>query len=104
MSKRCTYGTLLTKDSYLPGVLILNRSLKAHQTSYPLIVQCGPDVSEAAKAVLAEEGLELSLTTEMLKPPTNKVQNFFRADWIDAFAKLTQLGWSGYDVRFPPRP
>ncbi|KAI8928943.1 nucleotide-diphospho-sugar transferase [Entophlyctis helioformis] len=47
------YVTLLTSESYLPGALVLARSLRRTSTPHPLVVLVTPDVGAAASAVLA---------------------------------------------------
>jgi len=43
------YVTLLTDDSYFPGVSVLAKSLKATRTIYPFVLMLGVDVSQATE-------------------------------------------------------
>ncbi|EXJ66132.1 uncharacterized protein A1O5_10747 [Cladophialophora psammophila CBS 110553] len=52
--KRC-WVTLVTKPSYLPGVMILAHTLDQHKSSYPLLVQYTDSLGDKAVAALREE-------------------------------------------------
>ena len=46
------YISLLTDDSYFPGISVLAKSLKATRTIYPFVVLLGVDVSQATEVRL----------------------------------------------------
>lgn len=48
------FVTLLTNDLYLPGALVLLKSLKKTNTLYPIVVLVTPDLQESSLAVLAQ--------------------------------------------------
>lgn len=50
--KKYTYITLLTTDSYLPGVFILNQCLAKVKSKYPLLVLITDDISKVARKQL----------------------------------------------------
>ncbi|OAL33391.1 hypothetical protein AYO20_07402 [Fonsecaea nubica] len=52
--KRC-WVTLVTKPSYLPGVVVLAHTLDQHKSSYPLLVQYSDSLGDKALSVLQEE-------------------------------------------------
>jgi hypothetical protein len=45
-SRVAAYATLLTREEYLPGVLVLNYSMKACRSKYSLIVMITPTIAE----------------------------------------------------------
>ncbi|KAL0579118.1 hypothetical protein V5O48_002901 [Marasmius crinis-equi] len=57
--RRAAYVTLLTKQSYLAGVLVLNYTLKAVNSKYPLVVMVTPPVPEGVRDILRRQGLKL---------------------------------------------
>ncbi len=55
-SEKPCWVTLLTKASYLPGVIILAHTLDKHRSQYPLIVQYTSSLGDEAIAALTAEG------------------------------------------------
>jgi alpha-N-acetylglucosamine transferase len=54
-SERWCWVTLVTKPSYLPGVIILAHTLDQHRSKYPLVVQYTDSLGEKAISALQEE-------------------------------------------------
>ena len=48
------YATLLTKEAYLAGVLVLEQGLRAVGSKYPLVVMVTPALPAAARRVLTK--------------------------------------------------
>lgn len=61
------YVTLLTRISYLPGVLVLHHGLRAVESKYPLVVMVTPSLPRSARDVLRKQGIKLR-EVEMLQP------------------------------------
>jgi hypothetical protein len=57
MSRKAVYITLLTKDSYLPGLLTLEHSLKSVQSRYPLVVLVTPALPQRTRDALTRRGI-----------------------------------------------
>ncbi|KAK4694997.1 hypothetical protein P7C70_g8639, partial [Phenoliferia sp. Uapishka_3] len=57
MSK--AWVTLLTRTSYLAGCLVLNESLKKHNSAYPLVVFATSELPSSAREVLTSFGIEV---------------------------------------------
>ncbi|KIK71602.1 glycosyltransferase family 8 protein [Collybiopsis luxurians FD-317 M1] len=55
---RKAFVTLLTKKTYLPGVLVLWHGLKSVESKYPLVVMVTPYLQHEARTVLAKCGIE----------------------------------------------
>ncbi len=47
-----SYISLLTNDTYIYGILLLNESLKKVKSKYPLNILITEDVSEASREIL----------------------------------------------------
>ncbi|PRW56181.1 glycosyl transferase [Chlorella sorokiniana] len=70
VGSRFAFVTLLTRDSYLPGVQALARSLAAVQTAHPLLVMYTADtLSPSAVAALQQEPVCRPLAVERYSPP-----------------------------------
>lgn len=52
------FATLLTKQTYLPGLLVLHHSLQRCKSKYPLLVMTTNDLSSDALDMLKKDGLE----------------------------------------------
>ena len=57
MSRKAAYVTLLTKDSYLPGALTLDYSLKSVRSQYSLVVLVTPTLPRKTKDILIRNGI-----------------------------------------------
>jgi inositol 3-alpha-galactosyltransferase len=102
-NERSCWVTLLTRPSYLPGVIILAHTLDKHQSQYPLIVQYTSSLGDDAILALEAEGQAygriVPQRVELLLPPkgsenTGSVAERFK----DTFTKLRafQLYQQGY--------
>ncbi|EXJ62404.1 hypothetical protein A1O7_02839 [Cladophialophora yegresii CBS 114405] len=54
-SEKWCWVTLVTKPSYLPGVIILAHTLDQHKSKYPLVVQYTDSLGDEAISALQEE-------------------------------------------------
>jgi hypothetical protein len=57
MPRKAAFVTLLTKDSYLPGTLTLDYSLKSVQSRYSLVVLVTSTLPQHTKDVLIRYGI-----------------------------------------------
>jgi hypothetical protein len=71
MSPDYAYVTLLTKTSYLAGVLVLHSCLRAVNSKYPLVVMVTPSLPEDARAVLRKRRICIR-EVKSLQPPEGK--------------------------------
>ncbi|KAL8984150.1 MAG: hypothetical protein Q9177_004775, partial [Variospora cf. flavescens] len=99
MDTKRAWVTLLTRSSYLPGVITLAYSLSTHKTLYPLIVLVTPSLPSSSLHALELEShhnpLLLIHPIEPLLPPaqsTSSVASRFEDTWtkLRAFS-LTHL-------------
>jgi len=68
MARRVAYVTLLTRTSYLPGVLVLDHTLRLVHSAFPLIVMATPTLPEDALGVLKRRGISIR-SISSLHPP-----------------------------------
>jgi hypothetical protein len=56
---KAAFVTLLTRESYLAGTLVLNYSLKSVGSKYEPVVMVTPELSERARDVLSKEKITI---------------------------------------------
>lgn len=91
------YITLLSNSSYLPGVQVLARSLKAVESFYPLICVLSVDIDEQTETCLTEEGIScIRLSCSAIEEPVNP-QGQSRSHWNYTFDKLQIWGLTQFE-------
>jgi inositol 3-alpha-galactosyltransferase len=90
--RRC-WVTLVTDQSYLPGVIILAHTLDQHRSKYPLIVQYTDSLGRSAIAALEEEAqrygrLKLEMVTLLLPRKDQENTGSVAERFKDTFTKL----------------
>lgn len=65
--RKAAWTTLLTKSSYLPGILVFYESLLSVGSKYPLVVMVTPELPQDAREILKKRGLVLR-DVERLQP------------------------------------
>ncbi|KAK9771771.1 hypothetical protein SCAR479_11559 [Seiridium cardinale] len=99
--KRCAYATLITRASYLAGVVILAHTLRQHGSQYPLVVLYTPSLSEDALHALRLEADESNIIlrkSELLLPPENTKITLIAERFGDTWTKLRVFELVEYDV------
>ncbi len=71
ISMKAAYVTLLTKNTYLPGVLVVHQSLLDVNAQYPLVVMITDGLPPDGKEVLRKRGIE-TIHVENLSPEEGK--------------------------------
>ena len=89
MSKRQhAYVTLLTNNSYLAGILVLNCGLRAVNSKYPLVAMVTPSLPADARSVMRGQGIVLR-EVESLKPNAGKHDlNAYDVRFSETWTKL----------------
>jgi hypothetical protein len=87
MSRRAAYVTLLTKDSYLPGALTLEQSLKSVQSRHPLVVLVTPALPQHTRDALTRCGV-LFREIQPLQPDDGHVIAEYDERFADTWTKL----------------
>ncbi|SRR6266403_743534 len=88
---RKAYVTLLTKDSYFPGALTLERSLKSVQSRYPLVVLVTPTVPQRTKDALSRRKIQVR-EIQPLKPEGGPAIAGHDERFADTWTKLRYVG------------
>jgi hypothetical protein len=87
MSRKAAYVTLLTKDSYLPGALTLEHSLKSVKSRYPLIVLVTPALPQRTRDALTRRNIQFR-ETQPLQPKGGSVVAEYDERFADTWSKL----------------
>lgn len=100
-SKRA-WVTLLTRPSYLPGVITLAYSLSAHETAYPLLVLITPSLPKSCVRALELESAHNPLLTihpiEPLLLPNNRKTTLIATRFEDTWTKLRAFELTSYET------
>lgn len=89
------FVTLITRDSYLPGTLVLNRSLIHVKSKYSLVAMITTSVSNKVRQILEAEGIKLrhiNLLEPSHGPPSIQRDERFEDTWT----KLRRVGFYNY--------
>lgn len=83
------YVTLLTSENYLPGTLVLAKSLKKTGTKIPFIVLvCGDSLSDEAKQVLARNADDIIYAPILKSDNAENLRLLGRAELDITYSKL----------------
>jgi glycogenin glucosyltransferase len=92
--KKAYVTTLCNGDNYLPGVLVLGRSLEASGSTEERVVMVTPDVSTDARDELAKHGWKVRLVDPVANPSLDKML-YPRFETV--FTKLCAWQLADYD-------
>jgi inositol 3-alpha-galactosyltransferase len=102
--RKWCWVTLVTKPSYVPGVIILAHTLDQHKSKYPLVVQYTDSLGDEAVAALKEEAtnhgrLQLERVTLLLPRKDQENTSIVAERFKDTFTKLRafEVYKLGYD-------
>jgi hypothetical protein len=87
MSQRA-YMTLLSRQSYLAGTLVLHHSLQATKPKYPFVVLVTSTLSIAAKEILKRSGIEMKEVELLMLPPERYDPTKTAARFADIWTKV----------------
>ncbi|KAF8507135.1 nucleotide-diphospho-sugar transferase [Russula emetica] len=96
MTRNAVYATLLAKDSYFPGVLTLERSLKSVQSRYPLVVLVTPALPQRTRDALSRRKIQFR-EIQHLKPENGPALAGHDARFADTWTKLRAFELVEYD-------
>lgn len=99
VGKKYAYTTLITRGSYLAGVIILAHSLRKHGSQHPLIVFYTSGVSDSAVRALELEQTKLNLQlrkVDLLLPPSHVKTWLIAERFTDTWTKLRVFEVFGY--------
>jgi len=88
MSRNAAYVTLLTKNAYLPGALVVDQCLRSVGSKYPLVVMVTPTLPQEARDVLKKKGIIMREVAPLL--PSDGVHKLAAHDsrFADTWTKL----------------
>ena len=89
------YITLLSTESYLPGVLALHESLKRTATPYPLVTAISAHIAPEIDTVLVAAGIIVRRIPETTAIPKDMVEN--NGHWGHTFDKVHLFSLPGFD-------
>ncbi|KAL8677849.1 MAG: hypothetical protein Q9186_005761 [Xanthomendoza sp. 1 TL-2023] len=102
MESKRAWVTLLTRSSYLPGVVTLAHSLSTHRTAYPLIVLVTPSLPDSSLQALELESkhnpLLLIHPIELLLPPDGQRSASVASRFEDTWTKLRAFQLTTYSA------
>ncbi|KAE8224742.1 hypothetical protein CF319_g2401 [Tilletia indica] len=85
--RRACWATLLTRDNYVPGLVVLSQTLlRDHGSKYPLVVMVTSTLSERAREVIEQLGCEVREVSPVLPGQKSTSQAFER--FTEAWTKL----------------
>jgi len=90
---RRAYISLLTTDSYLPGILGLAYSVRATQSRYELEVLVTPGVNPETRAALSLHGIPWMEVTNLENPTDVSIHH----RWHRTYSKLHAFGLTKYE-------
>ncbi|KAF4977477.1 hypothetical protein FZEAL_5996 [Fusarium zealandicum] len=99
--RRNAYATLITRQSYLPGVVILAHTLKRKGSKYPLVVLYTPNLSKDAVRALELEAPKTNLILHecaYLLPPAGTKITLIAERFADTWTKLRVFELFDYDA------
>jgi len=100
MDPGCAYVTLLTKSSYLAGVLVLNHSLRQVDAGYPLVVMVTPSLPEEARGLLRNCAIR-TREVASLYPPVQHTLADHDSRFADTWTKLRAFELQEFKVVAP---
>lgn len=68
MAIKAAYVSLLTNASYLPGLLVLEYTLRSVRAEYPLLVMASPALPPDIRAILTRRRIPI-IDVQSLHPP-----------------------------------
>lgn len=94
---KCIYATVLSTESYLPGVIKLYKSIKKTKSSYPFVCVCSMNITDSTMTCLKEQGIEC-LQLDRCAIEDISTFNFSKEQehWKYTFDKLLLFGLTQY--------
>jgi len=89
-----SFVTLLSTESYVPGVLALNESLRRFKSNYPLLVVVSNNIKSSTKEFLEKMGMRVATCSESMFVPV-EIKNK-SGHWGNTFDKIYIFGLTDY--------
>jgi glycogenin len=91
---RCSYVSILSTEAYLPGVLVLHRSLLGTGPRHPFLLLLTPNVPHSVRGVLSTHGIGYRVLAKPIANP-NRVSESHR--WYYNYSKLHVFNLTEFD-------
>ncbi|EEB93853.1 hypothetical protein MPER_07441 [Moniliophthora perniciosa FA553] len=91
------YVTLLTKAEYLSGVLVLNYSIKAVNSQYPLVVMVTPLVTQHVREILGKQDIKIYEVETLMPEEGRHSLSEHDTRFHDTWSKLRVFGLSDFE-------
>jgi glycogenin glucosyltransferase len=88
------YISIITSDDYLPGLLVLHKTLINTGTEYPFLVLLTSDVSTYTISILEKQNIQYKVIDSIINNPTD-VDKKHR--WFSTYSKLHVFNQTQYD-------
>lgn len=89
-----SFVTLLSTESYVPGVLALNESLRRFQSKFPLLVMVSNGIQASTKDLLKKSDMHVVTCSDSINIPA-EIKN--KSDhWSNTFDKICIFGLTDY--------
>lgn len=92
---KTAYVTVLSTDSYLPGVLVLHSSLQKTHPQHSFLTLLSPNISDDTRATLEWYGIPFRSMDGQITNPHDNVST--DDPWYHTYAKIGIFGLSDYD-------
>ncbi len=92
--KKISWISLLTNNEYLPGILVLNKSLEKVGTEIPLLLLLSSNISSRVRIILEKNNIKYKIITNDVNNPTN-VNPAHR--WYSTYSKLLAFNQTQFD-------
>src|ERR1700735_2347859 len=96
MSSNAAYATLLTKNAYLPGALVVEQCLRSVGSRYPLVAMVTSTLPQEARDVLRKRGIKVKDVDPL--HPADSVHQLAAHDsrFADTWTKLRYMNRTKY--------
>ncbi|KIJ45639.1 glycosyltransferase family 8 protein [Sphaerobolus stellatus SS14] len=94
---KVAFATLLTKESYLAGVLVLHHSLQAVNSRHELVVMVTPTLSQRARRLLQRTNLRIKEIERLLPEQNRHTVDSPDARFADTWTKLRAFELTEYN-------
>jgi hypothetical protein len=96
MAKDAAFATLLTRETYLAGALVLEKSLRDVNTKYPFVIMATASLSQSCRDILSRKGLRIIDIDKVVLQESRLPPSFLNHDtrFVECWSKL------GYALSF----
>lgn len=92
--KKYSFISIITTDDYLPGLLVLAKSLLETKTIYPFLTLVTPNISSKTLETLRKYNIEYKILVDEIGNPTDVNKNH---RWFSTYSKLYIFDQIQYD-------